>query len=186
MLPTFVQSIPDGENRDFMSNVYLEYYRLMYKIASEIDPNNAEDIIQDAFLKMLSHKHKLQNMDKKALTSYIALTVKTTALDWIRRQKAIQKNLYQGDANEILAEIEDTGADPSPVFFSKVAYEQLANLMKQLSSRERDLLMLKYFLSMDDRELAPLFGVKKDSVRKMVERARKKLLKLIEKENIFN
>ena len=64
-------------------------------------------------------------------------------------------------------------------------YEQLAKLMNQLASKERDLLMLKYFMGMDDMEIAPLLGIKKDSVRKMLERTRKKLLKIIQKSQIF-
>ena len=185
MLPLFIQTIADDDDREFMENLYNKYYHLMYKITLEIDPKNPEDIIQDTFVKLIPLIDKLREMDERALASYMVLTARSTALDWIRRQKAVQKNFYQGDTEALLADIEDNNSDPSPIFFTKMEYEQLAKLMNQLASKERDLLMLKYFMGMDDMEIAPLLGIKKDSVRKMLERTRKKLLKIIQKSQIF-
>lgn len=185
MFPLFIQSIADEDDRDFMENVYDKYYYLMRKISLEIDPDNTDDIIQETSVKLISLIDRLREMDEGALVSYIALTVKTTALDFVRKKKAKQKILYQGDTEKLLEELEDEDSDPSPIFFNKLESQRTAKLMEQLPKKDRDLLMMKYFLCMKDREIAPLLGLKTDSVRKTLERARKKLLKIIEESAQF-
>ena len=180
MFPFFIQSIADDDDRDFMEYLYDKYYYLMRKISLGIDPDNTDDIIQEASVKLIPLVDKLREMNEGALVSYIALTVKTTALDFVRKNRAKQKILYQGDTEKLLEGLEDERSDPSPIFFNKLESQRMAKLMEKLPKKDRDLLMMKYFLCMKDQEIAPLLGLKTDSVRKTLERARKKLLKIIQ------
>ncbi len=184
MLPLVLLTIADDDDRAYLTSLYNRYYRLMQKIALGFDKSNGEDIVQDAVVRLIPHTAKLRKMDPEAVAAYVALTVKTAGLDWCRRYKAEGTNFYEGNNERLLAFLQDSSSDPLPKLFAKMEYQHLGELMKRLKARERDLLMFKYYLGLTDREIARKFGVKPDSVRKMVERARNSLIRLAKEDQL--
>jgi RNA polymerase sigma-70 factor (ECF subfamily) len=52
-------------------------------------------------------------------------------------------------------------------------YESLGRALKRLPERERTLLHLKYDMEYDDEAIGQIMGIKKDSVRQYLTRARR-------------
>lgn len=64
--------------------------------------------------------------------------------------------------------------------------EDLRNAIGRLSERDQLLLTGKYFLELDNRELADILGVKPSGMRVLLFRARNRALKELIKEGILH
>ena len=55
MIPTFILVIEDLDDREFMSQLFVDFHRLMCHEARKIAKNDwiAEDIVQDTLLKLI-------------------------------------------------------------------------------------------------------------------------------------
>ncbi len=180
MIPGNIKNSFFEKDSDFFTHMYHCYYHLIRRIAREFTPNDAEDIVQETFLRLFPHIDQLQRMEDKARAAYVAITAKCAGIVWIRRARP-ETVIYSDDMSQYDF-VAGEEYDPAALLDKKASAEQLAQLMELLPERDRMLLLLKYFLLKEDRDIAPIFNVKVDSVRKMIERARKKLLEIIKQD----
>lgn len=84
-----------------MEELYLCYESLMFKIAFQYTHNrgDAEDIVNDSVVRLLSKLHELREMPEKAHARYIELTVRSVAIDAHRGKKREER---RGDRTAIL------------------------------------------------------------------------------------
>lgn len=54
------------------------------------DPNDCEDVVQDAVIRLLNHISTLRELDRSRTCKYVALTVRSTFLDHERKKRAAQ------------------------------------------------------------------------------------------------
>ena len=63
--------------------LYIKYWHLMCHVAMEILQNSAdaEDAVQQAFLYLLLHMDKLEDIDSPSTKAYVSLTAKHRVID---------------------------------------------------------------------------------------------------------
>ena len=100
---------------DFMASVYSTYERMMFYIASQFfsDLFQQEEIVQSALVRLLKMESTLRGLSQAAKTSYIASTIRNTAINRLKKESR-EKALYisidtlpQDDANLQIPPIED-------------------------------------------------------------------------------
>ena len=81
-----LESDPD---REWFSQVYRENFRRMSALAVRLlGPGpKAEDAVHDAFLKLIHHSEQLRDWSPERTGAWLAVVVKNTALDMLRREK---------------------------------------------------------------------------------------------------
>jgi RNA polymerase sigma-70 factor (ECF subfamily) len=57
--------------------------------------------------------------------------------------------------------------------------DQLHKALDLLKEKQRDLLNMRYFLNLNDEEIAEIYGLKSGSIRSLLSRARKELADII-------
>ena len=103
-----------------IENVYLKFKNLMYfVIASYVSSRyDAEDILSDAFIKAVEHRHELKDYTK--LRPYLASIAKNQALDYLRKQREIPSSdiideMYgEEDKTNALLSIQFSHSIPKP------------------------------------------------------------------------
>lgn len=179
-----IEEIEDRGDQAFMLWLYQEFSPLICSTARKYVPGREkyEDIIQEALLRLIEKVSVLRSMERYTLVYYVSVTVKNTALNYLRKQKAIDKHCvpWGGSGDGIAA-----GA---PDLEEAIMLKELANRLRgiwgRLTEEERCLLEGKYLLEQNDRELARQLNCQPGSVRMKLTRARRRARQLMTEEGV--
>lgn len=184
MIPYCILVIEDDDDREFMASLYQRYNRLMYNTIIKIvkSPYDTEDVLQIALVKLIDKVELLRSRSRDQLVNYILSTSKTTALDFVNRSRP--KNEV---SLEEYGELPDPNTDPDyserEVELRMIKGEELEvlrQILPRLDARSRRLLEGYYFLDIPMAELGHELGIKPDSVRMALARARRKTFELLQ------
>lgn len=165
--------LSNEDDREFFENLYRRFYPIMkYTAISICGREDADDLIQMTFLKLLKYVGTLRSLEENALVVYLTYTLKTVAIEYQRQQHRFQK-LEQ----KIIQNYTDFSSEQE---FSKI---EMISVLSQLNERDRNLLMYRYFLDMKLTDIANLMGIPPNSIHVYLSRARQKALRLIKRGN---
>lgn len=154
------------ENNSFY-DIYNKYKYLMFSIAMNVLKNSfsAEDAVQEAFMKILGHVDKIDDLESDRTKRLIITITKNTAIDIYRKQSR-QWNQEINFDNVINLEYSDLYMTGEEERFS--AIESLPDHLKEI-------LLLKYSVGFSNTEIADILEISEVNVRKRISRARKLL-----------
>ncbi len=155
--------------------IYKNYRDLMYYTARKIlgDDKDAEDVVHDAFVAVIDCLDRLPTQVGPKTRAFVVAVTESKAIDLYRRRKKLT-----------FVEYDDALAIPD---FS-CPIEQLAEgnavsrAIAALPAEYRDILLLRFDMGLSVRRLAGLLGKKEDTVYKLIDRARTRLARELEKE----
>ena len=168
-----VGSLSD-DDREFLTALFLQYQRRLYAYARKLTTNkqNAEDAVNDALCSLIPVVPRLRAMDQRSLEAYIFVSIKNAVWGrWKKEQRRIK--------GEIAAATEaDQQAETESIYDFPI--DRVSHAVSQLSEHDQMLLWRKYYLRQSDKEIADQMGINANSVRKMVSRVRKRLMRILE------
>src|SRR5690606_28802687 len=89
------------------SILFDKHYKRLYNYAYKLlnDTSNSEELVQDTFIKLWEHYHKIDK-SHRAIESFLIVTLKNKMIDHFRKNRTREKhnNLYRLTA-DILSEI---------------------------------------------------------------------------------
>lgn len=188
MISMLLLAIENNNDREFMVTVYVELYPTMKAAAYQIvnDYHATEDIIHDAVAKLIEKLDLIRSFERPALVSYVSRTVRNTAINYYNKHMSGKQDLFYGLEPDTPAINTGYIETPEDVFNIKADYEELGLTIRRLSEKERDMLYLKYNQQLSDKEIGDIMGIKKDSVREYLTRARRKAKQYITGEGGVN
>ena len=157
----------DEQNK--FTEIYNTYKNLMYHIAYDIikDVDKSEDIVEEAFLRIIEHLNEVEDVTSKKTKNWIAIIVKNLAIDSYRRKK-----------REIpLEDVEEVPTSEEGILV-KDEYD-MKKLIAKLPSHHRDMLYLTYIHKHNYGEIAKELGISKEAAQKRVSRAKLAILALM-------
>jgi len=173
MIPIIILTIENDSDREYMTNLYLQYHALMYKVISDIvkNPWDTEDVLQDVLVKLIDKITTLRGLEKENLINYIAVACKHSAYNFFRGRKA----------ETLLGEEDDKFSDGKPALEDYLIREndlaRLAAVWQTLDEKTQYLLNGKYVLKKSAKELAADLNMPSDNVRMALVRAKRKARK---------
>lgn len=184
---TFLTAGVPPDNQQFMKALYEKYKRLMYAAALHdlSAPQDCEDVLQESTARLCEKAEKLRELSEHGRYLYILATVRNTVRSLQKHQGVVERHTQPLDTEDL--QQEETPAE-SPVLHLE-RYERLEALQsawQRLPEPDRRLLFHKYFLDESGEELALTFQCRKDSLRMRLTRARRKLLKLMKEEGVYD
>ena len=152
-----------------------QHSQVVWQIARRLLGNerDAADCFQETFVSALevSRRGRVRNW-----AGLLKMLATRRALDALRTRVA-QKN-----RSEVVADFSAVACgNPGPAEKAEALElaERLRSALGQLPEREAEVLCLKYFDQMSDRQIARQIGIKQDSVRVVLHRARERLRQLL-------
>ncbi|MEL7609479.1 MAG: sigma-70 family RNA polymerase sigma factor [Bacillota bacterium] len=184
MIPIIILTIQDDNDRNFMTSLYLDYYGLMRKHALLIvkDGSTAEDMIHDACVQLIKNIATIRSLKSCVLPAYLVSTIRRVSLNYAYRNHGARQKEILGLQDEFTADQADITADVEEIVLRQLNIEHLEKAISKLPQSLQDALNFKYLLGMTDEEIAQSIGVRKDSVRQYLTRARRKALVTLQKE----
>lgn len=159
-------------DRRSQEQLYKQFYPAVMALCLRYirDRNDAVEVLNDSFLKVL---RQLDRYDpaKGALYTWIRTIVIHTALDSLRRQKAIRDREMLPDADE------EPGIDNDAL--SKISGDELLNLILQLPVTTRLVFNLYVIDGYSHREIADWLGISDGTSRWHLNDARRQLKLII-------
>ncbi|HKK17255.1 MAG TPA: sigma-70 family RNA polymerase sigma factor [Opitutales bacterium] len=119
------------------------------------DEQLAQDIVQEAFIRLQTHFHEVEHAK-----AWLYTTVRRMAIDQIRRNRKVVP-FSSGDPDEDRPELDPADAAPTPDEAADL-HERTGLLrvcLERLASRERKLVQLKFVEELSYKEIAAKMGM---------------------------
>lgn len=165
------------------NEAYHQYHRLVYNLALQYLPNNAdaEDATQEVFVKLFHHSHRYQ-AEKASLKTWICRITIHHCLDVIRARKAAKRfgfltALFQNDTPETSAHIFPHFDHPGVALENKEAMAHLFERIRRLPARQQTALILARIQQRPQQEVAEIMQISVKAVESLLQRAGQNLEK---------
>ena len=151
-----------------------DYSGLLYRVALSVlhNPAEAEDVVQDAFIRVLQRQHELAAI--LDLRPWLVRIAWNLALDRARRVKPTQMD--EVFAATLVAT--DLPADQALAEAGQI--KQVLSAMERLPKKERQALLLSAMDELSTAEIGSVLGRSESSVRSLLFRARTHLRQRLE------
>jgi RNA polymerase sigma-70 factor (ECF subfamily) len=125
------------------------------------DPQDAEDIIADVFLKAIRHLRRFKARNKHSFAAWLFRIAHNRVVDYARQRKRAGSTLELGDR---LVELADQGPLPEEAVAQQEAYEQMRAQIATLSPRRQEVVTLRFYGGLRNYEIARVLGVSERTV----------------------
>ena len=173
-----------GREDHFAEQLFREYRYLMFSTAMRVTKNahDAEDIVSDSCEKMIKNADEMKRLSGYKLPRYIVSVVRNTAIDYVRKRNRQNGYYFLTDDENSYADVQDDRMNVEADLLHAESITTLKQALAQLDEKDFEILRMKYYLELSDREIAEKFGIQPASVRMGLSRARKKLKCIMEVE----
>ena len=155
------------------------YYEMIYRLAIKMvnNPQDAEDILQETFIKAYRH---LKNFDgRSSLSTWLYRIATNEALMFLRRQKpdtvSVDESLDTGEGEIEPLQIIDWSSLPEEELMSAEARVYLDKAVGKLSPSLRVVFVLRDIQGLATRETAEVLDISETAVKTRLSRARLQL-----------
>lgn len=171
-----LQTIQSEDDRAFLADLYNDHFQLMYDKADSIVHNchDAEDIVQDMLAYIAEHIEKFREISCCTLPYYLVMCIRKRCIDCLRKRETVRKHIAGSMDHEAFSfEYIDSNAAFEDKVVDKIDVQRMTEAFLQLPEQLQSILEYKYLLGMSDAEIAKLLGIRKNSVRQYLTRARR-------------
>jgi RNA polymerase sigma-70 factor, ECF subfamily len=153
-----------------------EYSGTLYRVAFSVLRNSAdaEDAVQEAFLRVLRHRHMLEEVRDHRV--WLIRIVWNVVLDRKRRTKTRPET---DDVAEMARVLPSKGLSAEEIAAAAQHHGRVLACVDQLPAKEREVLMLSAFEELSSVEIASVLGITESSVRSRLFRARNLMAELL-------
>ncbi len=175
MLELLLPYVP-AEDREQFSEMYYKYRDLVNLIVySHLKhKEDTEDCIQEIFTYFTQYFDDIRLKDEETLKGYICIVSKALAITFYRKRQNID-NKRSGYFEKMKERINDEA-------FNIYSAVDLEKAMAQLTEEEDFIIQMKCVYGMTSKEMGEALGISDTYARKKYERAKKKLIKILNKQ----
>lgn len=166
--------------KDFQKGNIKSYNHLVYRYKDRLfnyiynfvhDIDLAEDLLQDTFLKLYTHKNSYREVAKFSTWIYtIAGNFAKTELRKFKRRKTYSHSDMSFDNNEFI--IEDKNATPSDVFLNRGLRDSLNECLSLLPLNFKTIIILRDIQELSYDEISKITEVPLGTIKSRINRAR--------------
>ena len=165
------------EEEAAIAGLVSQYAGTLYRVAYSVMRNaaDAEDAVQEAFLRVLRHRDTLHEVRDKRV--WLIRIVWNVVLDRKRRAKTRPET---DDVAELARVLPAEGLSAEDRAAAAQHHAHVLSCVEQLPVKERQVLMLSAFEELTSVEIASVLGITESSVRSRLFRARNLMAGLLD------
>lgn len=171
----YLAMIDSDADKSKFEIIYNSYKNLMLYQANKIlgDTNDTEDVVHESFLKIIKIIDEIEVAKCPKTRNLVVTIVERTAIDLYRRRQKVP----------IVAMDEEYINVPEPKDIEDLHDKtDFAAAMAMLPTRYREVLLLRYDSGFTEAEVAVILSMSQENVHKTVQRAKKKLGEILERQ----
>ncbi len=163
--------------RNEMSAIYEKHKNRLLNIALKIlhTQEDAEDAVQDSFLKIADKPDTFFSLDDRNRILYMCVVVKNASIDRYNKMKKVQLEpldeelVYQNDTNPLEDELLDS-----------ISHKELIEFINRLPELQQNVLVMTRLLKLSISETAQQLNVSEKAVNQRLYLARKAIKQFID------
>ena len=173
-----LDALRSGDRAEF-ARLVDKYHEMIYRLAIKMvnNPQDAEDILQETFIKAYRHLEKFDG--RSSLSTWLYRIATNEALMFLRRQKpdmvSVDETLDTGEGEVEPLKIVDWSSLPEDELMSAEAQVYLDKAVEKLSPSLRVVFVLRDIQSLSTRETADVLNISETAVKTRLSRARLQL-----------
>jgi RNA polymerase sigma-70 factor, ECF subfamily len=154
-----------------------QYAGTLYRVAFSVlrNPADAEDAVQETFLRVLRHRHSLDEVRDHRV--WLIRIVWNIVLDRKRRAKTRPET---DDVADLARVLPSNGLSAEQLTVAAQHHSHVLACVDKLPAKERQVLMLSAFEELNSVEIAAVLGITESSVRSRLFRARNLMAGLLD------
>ena len=154
-----------------------QYSGTLYRVAFSVlrNPSDAEDAVQEAFLRVLRHRHSLGEVRDHRV--WLIRIVWNVVLD---RKRCAKTRPETDDVTELARVLPSNGLSAEQIAAAAQHHAQVLACVDKLPVKERQVLLLSAFEELSSVEIAGVLGITESSVRSRLFRARNLMAGMLE------
>ncbi|MBR4206279.1 MAG: sigma-70 family RNA polymerase sigma factor [Clostridia bacterium] len=174
------------EDRDRIGRLWSEYggtliERSLDLLGSAATYKNAEDIVSEAFIKLIEHYERYGGRTDEQMKAILLRTCTNLCINEYRRGKRITFQPLEEEENDAAFPENDPPA-PEDLIISEEAVVRLKDIVKSLGRIYREVLEMKILEELPDAAIAEELGIPAGTVRTRLRRARRLVIEKWEEE----
>ena len=183
IMPIAIQMIENEEDRLFIERIYLQYEEDIFRVIRKYlgHSQDVEDVVNDVCVRMIAHIERLREIESENPKSYICKMARNATFDLLRKkrsEKAFMEREKAAHINQLRADIEGELDD----IIRLADADSINKAMERISERDRDILRMKFWERLTDRQIAERIGVGERSGAEYVSHAKKNLARKLAQE----
>jgi len=172
-----VRRVLDGDLSAF-EELVAAYEKQVYNLALRMtdNPQDAEDMAQEAFLK--AYRNLSQYRGESKFSVWLYRIVSNVCLDYLRAQKrrsATSLSVEDEDGEETQLDLPDESGSPEQLLERKLTREAVQRGLQSLGEEQRQILLLREIQGLSYEEIGLVLQLEPGTVKSRIFRARKKL-----------
>jgi len=154
-----------------------QYAGALYRVAYSVlrNPADAEDAVQEAFLRVLRHRESLGDVRDHRV--WLIRIVWNIVLD---RKRRVKTRPETDDVDELARVLPSTGLSAEQIAAAAQHHAHVLACVDRLPAKERQVLVLSAFEELNSVEIAAVLGITESSVRSRLFRARNLMAGLLD------
>lgn len=154
--------MPHADAEDGYEELFTAHFWGLVRLATVLGADDAEDLVQDAFVRL--HRRRRTLRDQTAALAYLRSCVCNASRSRLRHLRMARRRHAQ------LAQREETGSAEHDVVHGEDVRALLA-AVADLPARQREVLVLRYWLDLSERDTAETLGIAPGTVKAHAARA---------------
>jgi RNA polymerase sigma-70 factor (sigma-E family) len=169
--------VREGDGRmavaDPLTQLYVAHYRSLVRLAAYLtgDSASAEEVVQDAYVKVLARWGGVRDLDKGA--AYLRQAVVNLSRSAVRHRRVVDRHAPAPDAD---ADSAEAGA------LTELARAAVVAALAELPLRQREALVLRYYADLSEAQTAHAMGISTGAVKSHTSRGIAALRHLLEED----
>jgi RNA polymerase sigma-70 factor (sigma-E family) len=158
---------------DRLTALYTAHYRGLVRLAAYLtgDRDNAEEVVQDAYVKVLGRWGGVRDLDKGE--AYLRQAVVNLSRSRVRHRMVVDRKAPRGSADAASAE---SGA------MTSLERTAVVEALTALPRRQREAVVLRYYADLSEAQTAYAMGISAGAVKSHTSRAMTALRHLLEED----
>lgn len=152
--------------------LFEENKRKVFSIAFRYAKNkeDAEDILQDTFIKAYQALDKFHTADNTSFTSWLYRIGINSSIDLLRKKNKMEDKFFNPDNLDNLSS-GNQGHDPEHSAGMQDTRDKIQAALSRLTARQRMIFILRHYQQLSTQEIAEYMGCSQGSVKKQLFRA---------------
>lgn len=170
--------IDDPDDLQLFLNLVANYESALLKYAFNLlnDYHQAEDVLQDVWIKLARNVRSLHNKEERGVRNYLFIAVKHRVIDTIEKERKINTATL-----DFLENMKDTRA--SKEIDDLATHDLVIKILKQIPDKYSDVLYLHLVVGFTEKEIADSLDIKINTLRQHIYRGRQMFAEIYEREN---
>lgn len=167
-----------------LESLYKVYSRCMYNAAYSVLHNHhdAEDVIQQSFLKLISYVDKIEIEEKGMTCNFLKIVARNTAMDY--QKKRIYLNNREDYIDDIVDDSHLLTKSPDDIVVAKESLQRISDEINKLPEIYRQIIVSERIFGISREESEGLFNANYETLKKRLTRGKEKLLEALKREGL--